>query len=187
MLRLPWPYLTMLTAGYVLALTYGQLSLQASIPITLLLLAGFAVQPQNHRYARYLGHSLFVLVAIALALHSLPGFHNAQVIKPQRFSENAVPFSMYLNLDKSLLGFWLLLACPWLIAQRAFSPTLKTSASAIALTLTALVPGHSGRTQRRPLFGQRLRRYFGLVPPVLQRRMIRWLGDGHQRHERGVR
>ncbi|MCH4880723.1 CPBP family intramembrane metalloprotease [Pseudomonas sp. TMW22090] len=136
MLVMPWPYLTLLTAGYVLALTYGQLSLQASIPITLLLLAGFAVQPQNHRYARYLGHSLFVLIAIALALHYLPGFHNAQVIEPQRFSDNAVPFSMYLNLDKPLLGFWLLLACPWLIAQRAFSPTLKTSA--IALTLTAV-------------------------------------------------
>lgn len=136
MLVMPWPYLTLLTAGYVLALTYGQLSLQASIPITLLLLAGFAVQPQNHRYARYLGHSLFVLIAIALALHYLPGFHNAQVIEPQRFSDNAVPFSMYLNLDKPLLGFWLLLACPWLIAQRAFSPTLKTSA--IALSLTAL-------------------------------------------------
>ena len=117
MLRLPWPYLTMLTAGYVLALTYGQLSLQASIPITLLLLAGFAVQPQNHRYARYLGHSLFVLIAIALALHYLPGFHNAQVIEPQRLRDNAVPFSMYLNLDKPLLGFWLLLACPWLIRR----------------------------------------------------------------------
>ena len=137
MLRLPWPYLTLLTAGYVLALTHGQLSLQAALPLTLLLLAGIAVQPQNHPYARYLGHTLFILLALTLALHYLPGFHNAQVIPPQHLSENAIPFSMYLNLDKPLIGFWLILACPWIIAQRSLTQTLKTSA--ITLSLTALL------------------------------------------------
>ena len=57
MLVMPWPYLTLLSAGYVLALTYGQISAQASIAIILLLLAGFAVQQQNIRYGRHLGHA----------------------------------------------------------------------------------------------------------------------------------
>ena len=61
MLVMPWPYLTLLSAGYVLALTYGQITAQASIAILLLLLAGFAVQQQHIRYGRYLGHALFIL------------------------------------------------------------------------------------------------------------------------------
>ncbi|VVN27986.1 hypothetical protein PS639_04637 [Pseudomonas fluorescens] len=43
---------------------------------------------------------------------------------------------MYLNLDKPLIGFWLVLACPWIIAQRSLTQTLK--ASTITLSLTAL-------------------------------------------------
>ncbi|VVO12065.1 CPBP family intramembrane glutamic endopeptidase [Pseudomonas fluorescens] len=136
MLALPWPYLTFLSAGYVLALTYGQLDVQASIAITLLLLAGFAVLQQKHRYGRYLGHAVFVLLALALALHWLPGFYNARVIGPERFTEDAVWFSMHLNLDKPMIGFWLLLVCPWIIGRRSLIHALY--ASALALTVTAL-------------------------------------------------
>jgi membrane protease YdiL (CAAX protease family) len=134
-LVLPWPYLTLLSAGYVLALTYGQLTVQASIAIILLLLAAFAVLQQNYRYGRYLGHTLFLLLAFALALHWWPGFYNAKMI--ERFTEDAVPFSMNLNLDKPLIGFWLLLVCPWIVGSHSLMQTLKVSA--LALGLTALV------------------------------------------------
>ena len=137
MLVMPWPYLTLLSAGYVLALTYGQITAQASIAILLLLLAGFAVQQQHIRYGRYLGHALFILLALTLALHWWPGFHNARMIDQERFTENATPFSMNLNLDKPLIGFWLLLICPWIIGRHSVLQALKTGA--LILGLTAIV------------------------------------------------
>lgn len=141
MLVLPWPYLTLLSAGYVLALTYGQLTAQASIAIILLLLAGFAARQHHYRYGRYVGHILFILLALALALHWWPGFYNARMIDNERFTENAVPFSMNLNLDKPLIGFWLLLVCPWIVAPHSLTQTLKTSALAISLTALATLGG----------------------------------------------
>jgi membrane protease YdiL (CAAX protease family) len=137
MLVMPWPYLTLLSAGYVLALTYGYLTAQAIIAIILLLLAGFAVRQNRFRYGPYLGHALFILLALALALHWWPGFHNARMIDQERFTENAVPFSMYLNLDKPLIGFWLLLVCPWIIGRHSLLQAIK--AGALTLSLTALV------------------------------------------------
>jgi membrane protease YdiL (CAAX protease family) len=134
---MPWPYLTLLSAGYVLALTYGQISPQTSIAIILLLLAGFAVQQQRARYGHYLGHALFIVLALTLSLHWWPGFHSARMIDQERFTENAVPFSMYLNLDKPLIGFWLLLICPWIIGSHSLAQALK--AGALTLGLTAIV------------------------------------------------
>lgn len=137
MLVLPWPYLTLLSAGYVLALSYGHLSAQAIIAIILLGLAGYAVRQHRFRYGPYLGHTLFILLALALALHWWPGFHNARMIDQERFTENAVPFSMNLNLDKPLIGFWLLLICPWIIGRHSLIQALK--AGALTLSLTAIV------------------------------------------------
>jgi membrane protease YdiL (CAAX protease family) len=137
MLVMPWPYLTLLSAGYVLALTYGQITAQASLPIILLLLAGFAVHQQRIRFGRHLGHALFILLALTLALHWWPGFHNARMIDQERFTENAMPFSMNLNLDKPLIGFWLLLICPWIIGRHSWVQALKSGA--LTLSLTAIV------------------------------------------------
>lgn len=141
MLVLPWPYLTLLSAGYVLALTYGQLTAQASIAIILLLLAGFSARQHHYRYGRYFGHILFILLALALALHWWPGFYNARMIDNERLTENAMPFSMNLNLDKPLIGFWLLLVCPWIVAPHSLTQTLKASALAISLTALATLGG----------------------------------------------
>ena len=55
---------------------------------------------------------LFIAVAAALFLHLMPGFHNPLVIPRASLSPDAVPFSMYLNLDKPLVAFWIILALP---------------------------------------------------------------------------
>jgi len=136
MLALPWLYLALLSIGYVLALSYGQLGLMAALSVAMLLLAGFAVRQQRNPWVRYLGHGLFIVLALGLAMHWLPGFYNGRGIAPQRFTDDAVPFSMYLNQDKPLIGFWLLLACPWIVARRSLR--LSIYATALALTLTAI-------------------------------------------------
>jgi len=137
MLALPWINLALLSLGYSLALTYGHLGWLSAISVFLLLVAGAAVRQREIPFVRYLGHGLFIVLALALATHWLPGFYNGRGIAPQRFTDNAVPFSMYLNQDKSLIGFWLLLVCPWIVGRRSLR--LSIYATAMALPLSAVL------------------------------------------------
>ena len=77
-----------------------------------LALAALLVQPAAPTALRLAGHMLFIAVAAALFLHLMPGFHNPLVIPRAPLSPDAVPFSMYLNLDKPLVAFWIILALP---------------------------------------------------------------------------
>jgi membrane protease YdiL (CAAX protease family) len=110
--------LGLLGAGYLLALANGLLDWRAGIPLVLLLAAAYAVAPRRTQTWRIAGHIVFVALALGLGFHLLPGFHNPQVIGPVRLTLDAVPFTMYLNLDKPLAGFWLLLVWPVLPLHR---------------------------------------------------------------------
>lgn len=137
MLALPWTYLALLSLGYALALTYGHLGWLAGISVALLLVAGFAVRQQKIPIARFLGHGVFIILAVALAMHWLPGFYNGRGIDPHRITDDAAPFTMYLNQDKPLIGFWLLLVCPWIVGRRSLR--LSVYATALALPLSAVL------------------------------------------------
>ena len=131
--------LLLLTLGYTLALTHGSLGI-TTLPTFLALITCALLARRPQRGQQALGHTLFILLAIALALHWLPGFNAAKVIDGAIFSPGALPFSMFLNLDKPLIGAWLLLACPWLILWR--SQGLASSLLCILpLTLIACLGG----------------------------------------------
>ncbi|CDF95627.1 MULTISPECIES: CPBP family intramembrane glutamic endopeptidase [unclassified Pseudomonas] len=134
---LPWPYLALLSVGYCLAVAYGKLAWTAAISIALLLLAGYAVRQRQIPIGRFLGHAVFLVLALALALHWMPGFFNGRAIPPHRLTDDAAPFAMYLNQDKPLIGFWLLLACPWIVGRRTLG--LSILATALGLTLSAIL------------------------------------------------
>ena len=137
MIALPWNYLALLSLGYGLALIYGHLGWLAVISFALLLFTGFAVRQQKLPIARYLGHGVFFVLVLALAMHWLPGFYNGRGFASQRFTDDAVPFFMYLNQDKPLIGFWLLLACPWIVGRHSLRASIY--ATALALTLSAVL------------------------------------------------
>ena len=141
MLALPWTLLALLSLGYGMALTYGRLGWLAGISVGLLLIAGYAVRQQQLQFGRYLGHGLFIFLALALAMHWLPGFYNGRVIPPQRFTDDAVQFSMHLNLDKPLIGFWLLLVCPWIVGPRSLRLFLHAVPMALALSTVLALGG----------------------------------------------
>jgi membrane protease YdiL (CAAX protease family) len=126
-----WISLTLLVIGYCMALDVGQLGLPAVVTLGLLIMAGICVTQFKQRAVVCFGHGLFILLALGLATHWLPGFYNGRGIAAERFSPDAAPFSMFLNLDKPLIGFWLLLACPWLLT----AVTLRQAARATLLTL----------------------------------------------------
>lgn len=132
-----WTAFILLSLGYCLALAYGQLQPPALFALAALAIAASCIRLLPSAYGRWLGHGLFILLTVALATHRLPGFDNAQVIPATRFSAEAVPFTMYLNLDKPLIGFWLLLVCPWAVAAVTPAHALKTALPALLLTTAA--------------------------------------------------
>ncbi|MFS2159372.1 lysostaphin resistance A-like protein [Pseudomonas sp. Pseusp122] len=132
-----WTAFVLLALGYGLALAYGQLQASAILGFALLAVAAVCTRTAQPKHVRWLGHGLFVVLAIALAAHWLPGFANARVIAATRFSADAVPFTMYLNLDKPLIGFWLLLGCPWVATGVCTGRTLRIALTTLILTTVA--------------------------------------------------
>lgn len=132
-----WISLTLLIIGYCMALNVGQLSLPVVVTFGLLIMAGICVTQFKHRAVVWFGHGLFILLALGLATHWLPGFFNGRVIAAERFTPDAAPFSMFLNLDKPLIGLWLLLACPWLLP--AVTPRQTATTTLLTLPMTAAI------------------------------------------------
>lgn len=65
-------------------------------------------RPQAARWQMAIAAAGTVALAAGLMLHRLPGFHNLRVIDAVRFTPDAVPFTLHLNYDKTLLGLFLL-------------------------------------------------------------------------------
>lgn len=107
---------SLLLLGAVVAggLLRGLLDPVALLSFALLGLAAWLVRPARGKAWRVTGHLLFVLVAFALGLHLMPGFHNPQWLADLRLTPDAAPMSLYFNFDKPLAGFWLLLCWPLL-------------------------------------------------------------------------
>ncbi|MDN0084595.1 CPBP family intramembrane metalloprotease [Crenobacter sp. SG2305] len=150
--------LSLLGLGYAAALVVGLLDLRALASLMVLGAAAWLVGESRPRWQRAAGHALFVAVAFGLALHGWPGFHNPPVYDGIRFSSGAVPFSMYLNLDKPLIGVWLLLV--WRGAQRRETPerTLVAAlgyggAATLACLGLALLLGVVGWAPKWPVLG----------------------------------
>jgi len=68
------------------------------------------------------GFAIAALLAMSggILLHAFPGFANPQVLDGVHTSGDAVPFTKYLNLDKGLLGLFLLgLVAPQRVPRRS--------------------------------------------------------------------
>lgn len=61
-------------------------------------------------WLRVAAYVCFALISLGLMAHQLPGFHNMLVINGVQFTPDAVPFKMYLNLDKTFPSFLLMFA-----------------------------------------------------------------------------
>jgi membrane protease YdiL (CAAX protease family) len=151
---LRWATLVLLTLGYCFALVYGQLSITVVVTLGLLIMAGICVTHFSHWAVRGFGHGLFIALAAGLASHWLPGFFSARMIAAVRLTPEAAPFSMYLNLDKPLIGFWIALACPWVFAfnlrRSLLTASLTLPITAALCLVTAMSMGLIGWTPKWP-------------------------------------
>ncbi len=80
--------------------------------------------------------ALVIITCIALAAHLLPGFNNFQVLNNVEKSINSMPFTLYLNFDKPMILFVLLMLSPALLISQKPIILFKAHNS---LRLSALV------------------------------------------------
>ncbi len=124
-----------LAAAYAWAWTQGGIEPLALAWPALLVLAAMLVRPASPPALRATGHTLFLAVAVLLFLHWLPGFHNPLVIPRAALTPDAVPFGMYLNLDKPLVAFWVILAAAPVMAGTTARTTLGAALAACAAAI----------------------------------------------------
>ncbi|WP_170327259.1 CPBP family intramembrane glutamic endopeptidase [Ruegeria arenilitoris] len=82
------------------------------------------------------GHLALILWCLALGAHLVPGFHNLLVLDQVQAGPDSAAFTMYLNLDKPLVLFAVLLAWPGMI--QGAKPTKAAPLSVGLLMLPAL-------------------------------------------------
>lgn len=55
---------------------------------------------------------LLAMMGFLILFHKVPGFNNWQIVKEVKISANSLPFNMYLNFDKPLIGIFILVFSP---------------------------------------------------------------------------
>lgn len=94
------------------------------------------------RGRRALEAVVLLVAATALMIHSLPGFANPRVIGPVRFTPDAVPFSLYVNFDKTLIALALFgLAHARVTTAREWRGVLAEVAKVAPLTIAVVLAG----------------------------------------------
>ena len=143
-----WPIF--LIATFVAGCASGQLTWSAGVWLIGLGAACYEYASDRPRpskwWARLLRVTSFsgiVILAIALAIHVLPGFHNLQVLPPTRLTPRSIPYDQWINFDKTLAGVLILgifyrkpitTAAQWKLALgHAVVPMVVTTAAVIGL------------------------------------------------------
>lgn len=80
------------------------------------------------------------LLALALAMHKLPGFNNPVAISGAVLSPGAAPFTQYVNFDKGAVGLVLLaLLCNHMRAWSELGGVLKKTLPVLIVTVAAVM------------------------------------------------
>lgn len=84
--------------------------------------------------------TLTAIIALALAMHRLPGFNNPQLISDMRFSANATAFTQYANFDKAAVGLILLaFLCRRSSTRAEWLDVLRRTAPVAAVTIIVVL------------------------------------------------
>jgi membrane protease YdiL (CAAX protease family) len=129
--------LSLLAIGYAIAFASRQLQPIALVPIALLVGTGVLLQRNLPFVGKVLCNVVFCVIAVGLFQHWLPGFDNLRVIHAAHLTPDAAPYTMYLNFDKPLIAFWLVLAYPWVLPEKPLST--RVIAALVACAATSVV------------------------------------------------
>jgi len=152
------PWALLLAAAMASGLAYGVLGWTALIALMLLIAASVLSQRLNSRTSRTAFTVIAALIALALALHWVPGFNNPMIVEGVRLTEAALPFTQYANFDKGAAGLVLLaFFCHRITSvqewRRLAAPTLlATGLTALAAMACALSTGYVDFDPKLPTF-----------------------------------
>lgn len=152
------PWGVAFVAAIASGLYYGILTWPALIALALLAGTSWWSQRVRPRPASMALIVLAGLIALALALHALPGFNNPVILDNVQVSENAVAFTQYANFDKGAAGLLLLaFFCPRVTSivdgRRVVVPTLGAAGvTAAAVFLYATSVGYIEWDPKLPAF-----------------------------------
>jgi len=63
------------------------------------------------RYARSISAVFILTFSVGAIAHLIPGFSNPRIISNLAITEGAIPYTLYLNFDKPLVGLFILAFC----------------------------------------------------------------------------
>ncbi|WP_414439301.1 lysostaphin resistance A-like protein [Burkholderia sp. 22PA0106] len=138
--RLRFASLILGLLGYGSAFVLGLLTPPAFASLAGLGIAAYAIAPGRAWPLRIAAGILFTLLGGALLLHLAPGFHNLRVLHGVPITPDAVPFTMYLNADKALIGLWLLWVLPSAVRPARWVKAALIGAAAAAGVLLISLP-----------------------------------------------
>jgi membrane protease YdiL (CAAX protease family) len=83
---------------------------------------------------------VFLVVSALCMFHLVPGFHNLNIVNQFQLENDSIPYTLYLNFDKALVGFTFLFFFKDLIKSRAdFLPTIKPTLLIAAGTIGSVL------------------------------------------------
>ncbi len=133
-------------ASLTLAVLFGLLSQQldwsALVSIGLFGLGAYYSQAKKTNPDwRWLATVLVLVLSLGLASHQLPGFNGFMVLDHVYFTTDALPFSLYLNFDKAVVGIFILGFGPALLSnkQEALLLVEKNWRSALIVILILMI------------------------------------------------
>jgi uncharacterized protein len=134
-------------------------------------------------------HLIFLILAVALSNHMIPGFRNLKVFDGVRFAADSAPFTMFLNFDKVIVGIFVLLNLP---TPKATSATFLVTVRNLAclILLMAIAAPLTGYVRFNPKFPDwtwlwALNNFFfvclaeeALFRGFIQTQLLRWMKGG---------
>lgn len=102
------PWALVYAAALAAALVQGFVLPMGAAALVVLVVLAAAVRRRLRAALHRTLWVLLLLLALALALHKVPGFNNPIVIDAVQLSPDARPFTQYLNFDKGTVGLVLL-------------------------------------------------------------------------------
>lgn len=132
----PWLWGSFLAISFIFAFIGKLIDLKIFVALVLLGVAHLALTANIKGMVRIVLIGVAFFISIALLAHFFPGFHNWKIGENLQISQDAYPYTLYLNYDKPFIGFFpLAVSIPLLSKMHLRTVALKT----IALTLLGVM------------------------------------------------
>jgi membrane protease YdiL (CAAX protease family) len=115
-------------------------SVIAAAIVVLLLSRARASVRDGDPWVRGLSFFVFLALSVGMFLHAIPVFHNYLYYDHVKFAEDSVPFTMYLNFDKTIAGLAILWFFVLPFQSRWQARHLKTAALSLAAAVLVMLP-----------------------------------------------